>query len=232
MDDFYNTLISSFNDGLNNHYAGRIVDKDLKMVSSINEIVDEIDLKYYTEFLNDLPKSEYTKVALNIWKYILNQSVEKQMIDKKNTLIKNSRVDIKPSTKIKSDLGIVKKFKSVLERAFHTQSVGTHIKERLVGNNKIHRVGYSSTNTPTDKKLYSIDDLFEIVDLMLHDLETKEFKFIGKNAYFEYDSTRKATFTKWLEDICRHNNISAYNYRIRELTDNLTIQFNIFNKST
>ena len=224
MNNFYNALISTFNDGLKNNYVGRVVDENLITVSSINEIVDESDLEYYTEFLNDLPKSEYMKVALNIWKYIFNLSTNKQMISKKNNKIKKSRNNKKPNDIIKSDLGVVKKFKNVLERVFHTQSVGTHIKERMFSTNKIRRVGYSPTDTPTDKKLYSIDDLFEIVDLMLHDLETKDFKFIGENTYYEYEAPSKTAFKEYLKDVCKDNKIKAFDYRIRELTDNLTIK--------
>lgn len=222
METFCDSLFNQFNEAHKTFYVGRIVYSHLKIISSMNDLIDTEILKLYLDFLDVIPKEKYNEVAVRIWLYIFDCSVQKEFIKNKNNTIENlkPKVNSKPKDIIKSDLNTVKKFKNTIERVFQSGNAGTHIRGQR-WSYRTHRMDYGALNNLTDKKSYSIDDLFEIVDLMIEDLETEDFKFIGKNSYYKYEEPTKEDFKNYLRSICKEYNINAYEYRIREFMENL-----------
>jgi hypothetical protein len=70
-------------------------------------------------------------------------------------------------------------------------------------------------------KDYNINDLFEIVDLIIDDLESKEFNFISNKKYnLEKKYTTKEDFKEYLISICKTHKIK-YSDSINQLLENL-----------
>jgi len=227
---FIETLINEFDNAFKRYYIGRVIDNDLlKIVKSYEDIVSKDDLIHYLSFLNKLPQSKHIEVSSQIWNYLFYLTIDKDYRDSKNSFINENRGGKEKAIKdlIPSDLGHAQRFKELINKVFTTYSIhskGTNIMGTYSDKNKFKELTYSESKSTkaSNQKKYNIDDLFEIVDLIINDLETKEFKFISKNIYHnETAIMTKEKFTIYLKSICKANKINNYTDDIRDFIANL-----------
>lgn len=226
---FTNTFINSFNEGFMKCYIGTIPDT-FKFYSNMEDIISIDDIEYYFEFLNALPIDNHKEISLKIWRYIFNlkvinlylESNNKHTLENRGTQNKQNKI----RDSIKKDLKNAKEFKELINKVFtakdYTQK-GKNILNFHSYGTKIIKLGYSKSGNlrENDTKLYNIEDLFEIVDLIINDLETKNFKFISdKNYFLENKYIRKEDFKKYLVGICKTHNINKYTDNINQLLEN------------
>lgn len=226
---FIDTFINSFNDGFMKCYVGTIPNT-FKFYSNMEDIISIDDIELYFGFLNALPTDNHKEISLKIWIYIFNLKVVNAYLgsNNKHTLenrgTQNKQNKIRDS--IKKDLKNAKEFKELINKVFtakdYTQK-GKNIFNFHSYGTKIIKLGYSKSGDlrKNDTKLYNIEDLFEIVDLIINDLETKDFKFISdKNYLLENKYITKKDFKKYLVDICKTHNINKYTDNINQLLEN------------
>lgn len=243
---FTDTFINSFNDGFMKCLIGTIPNtydiylitlvrdsrkKDIKFKDiKPEDIITIFDVNEESNFyfLDDLPMDKHKEISLKIWKYIFDLKVIKPYMEQNNKLTlenrgtQNKQNSIKDS--IKKDLNSAKKFKELINKVFiakHHTHKGKNIFNLHTYGTTITKLGYSKSGDlwENDRKLYSIEDLFEIVDLIINDLETKDFKFISdKNYNLEKKYTTKEDFKEYLISICKTHNIK-YAYNINQLLE-------------
>lgn len=226
---FTDTFINSFNDGFMKNYVG-VVYPSVEFISKIEDIFSLDDINYYFDFLNELPYDVHKEISLKIWNYIYSlkidnpytESIRKHTLENRGTQDKQNKI----RDSINKDLNSVKKFKVLIDKIFTAQDYtqkGKNIFNFHSYGTKIIKLGYSKSGNlrENDTKLYNIEDLFEIVDLIIDDLETKEFKFISDKKYhLENPYTTKQDFKKYLISICKTHNINKYTDNINQLLEN------------
>lgn len=243
---FTDTFINSFNDGFMECLIGTTPNTyDIYLITLVrdsgnkvieikdikpNYIIEIDDIQHNFDFLNDLPLDKHKEISLKIWKYIFDLKVVKPYIEKNNKLILENRgtQNIQNSIKdsIKKDLNSAKKFKELINKVFIAKDhrhKGKNIFNLHTYGTTITKLGYSKSGDlwEDDRKFYNIEDLFEIVDLIINDLETKDFKFISdKNYNLEKRYTKKEDFKKYLISICKTHNIK-YTDNINQLLEKL-----------
>ena len=222
MEKFTDVLKKEFHNSVNSFYVGSIYNPNMKEPpKTINnlDVLKEDDLCYF-DFLNELPQERYLEVSKVVWRFIFNYEIGNDLIKKENEYIKQSKGKNSPKDFFPTDLKNAKNFKELITKIFQTNSKGTNIMgytQNDNNTNRINRLIYSKTKNVYDKKSYNIDDLFEIVDLIIDDFETKEFKFIGKNIYYEKKEQTNGKFKTYLRKICKESKIKNYENDIRYL---------------
>ena len=228
---FTDTFINSFNDGFVRLYVGTIPTNDYEVYQKMEDVISIDDVEFYFEFLNELSENEHKKISLQIWRYIYILKVVNPYLDKnnqdtlKNRGTQNKQNKIRDS--IKKDLNSAKNFKMLIDKIF-TVADPTHKGKKIhkIGykNNKVNLYGYNKSGDLLNRneiKDYNINDLFEIVDLIIDDLETKEFNFISNKKYnLEKKHTTKEDFKEYLINICKTHKIK-YSDSINQLLENL-----------
>ena len=240
---FTDTFINSFNDGFMKCLIGTTPNTyDIYLITLVrdsrnkvieikdikpNYIIEIDDIQHNFDLLNDLPLDKHKEISLKIWKYIFDLKVVKPYIEKNNKLTLENRgtQNIQNSIKdsIKKDLNSAKKFKELINKVFiakHHTHKGKNIFNLHTYGTTITKLGYSKSGDlwENDRKLYSIEDLFEIVDLIINDLETKDFKFISDKNYNLEKYTTKEDFKEYLISICKIHNIK-YTDNINQLLE-------------
>lgn len=229
MEKFTDVLINEFHNAVKSFIVGRI---DLRIVPPNkigdlkNKNINEVNLKHYLEFLDEIPSNFYKEISHKIWQFILMLEIQNNLMLKDSKIIGDRRGKGDPNKIIKYDLAKLNKAKEVFEKVFQTHSKGTHIlgyTENANNKKRINELKYSETNSVYNKEIYNIDNLFDIIDLVINDLETKEFKFIGQNIYYQYDSKQsdiklqtESNFKEYLLHLCKKNKINKYNDNINE----------------
>ena len=227
---FTDTFINSFNDGFMKCYVGTVSNTYI-VYTNMEDILSVEDIEVYFDFLNILPSDKHIEISRIIWRFIFILKVVNPYLKIKNKHILENRGTQNKQNKIRDsiskDLNDIKKFKVLINKIFtaqdHTQK-GKNILRFHTQGDKIIKLGYSVSgdSRENDTKLYNIEDLFEIVDLIINDLQTQEFKFISdKNYYLENIYSTKEDFKKYLIDICKKNSINKYTDNINHLLDNL-----------
>lgn len=227
---FTDTFINSFNDGFVQLYVGTIPTDGYEVYQKMEDVISIDDVEFYFEFLNELSENEHKKISLQIWRYIYILKVINPYLDKNNQYtLENRGTQIKQNKirdSIKKDLKSANNFKELINKVFiakdHTHK-GKNIFNLHTYGTTITKLGYSKSGDlwENDRKLYSIEDLFEIVDLIINDLETKEFNFISNKKYnLEKKHTTKEDFKEYLINICKTHKIK-YSDSINQLLENL-----------
>ena len=164
-------------------------------------------------------------------KYIYILKVVNPYLDKNNQYtLENRGTQIKQNKirdSINKDLNSAKNFKMLIDKIFtvadHTHK-GKKIHKIGYKNNKVNLYGYNKSGDLLNRneiKDYNINDLFEIVDLIIDDLESKEFNFISNKKYnLEKKYTTKEDFKEYLISICKTHKIK-YSDSINQLLENL-----------
>lgn len=225
---FTDTFINSFNDGFMKNYTG-VVYPSVKLISKIEDIFTIEDINLYFDFLNELPFNVHKEISLKIWNYIFDLKVVNPYSEQKNQdTLKNRGTQSKQNKirdSIKKDLKSANNFKVLIDKIFTAQDYtqkGKNIFNFQSYGTKIIKLGYSKSANlrENDTKLYNIEDLFEMVDLIINDLETQDFKFISdKNYHLEKKYTTKEDFKNYLIEICKNNSIKRYTDNINELLE-------------
>lgn len=226
---FTDTFINSFYDGFVQLYVGTKPTDGYEVYQKMEDVISIDDVEFYFEFLNELSENEHKKISLQIWRYIYILKVVNPYLDKNNQYtLENRGTQIKQNKirdSIKKDLNSAKNFKILIDKIFtvadHTHK-GKNIFNFQSYGTKIIKLGYSKSANlrENDTKLYNIEDLFEMVDLIINDLETQDFKFISdKNYYLEKKYTTKEDFKNYLIEICKNNSIKRYTDNINELLE-------------
>lgn len=225
---FTDTFINSFNDGFMKNYTG-VVYPSVKFISKIEDIFTIEDINCYFDFLNELPFNVHKEISLKIWNYIYSLKVVNPYSEQKNEDTLKYRGTQSKQNKIRDsinkDLNSAKKFKVLIDKIFTAQDYtqkGKNIFNFQSYGTKIIKLGYSKSANlrENDTKLYNIEDLFEMVDLIINDLETQDFKFISdKNYHLEKKYTTKEDFKNYLIEICKNNSIKRYTDNINELLE-------------
>ncbi|MCT7545067.1 hypothetical protein N5T80_01910 [Aliarcobacter cryaerophilus] len=227
---FTDTFTNSFNDGFMKNYIG-VVYPSVKLISKIEDIFTIEDINLYFDFLNELPFNVHNEISLKIWNYIFDLKVVNPYSEQKNQdTLKNrgtQRKQNKIRDSINKDLNSANKFKVLIDKIFTAQDYtqkGKNIFNFQSYGTKIIKLGYSKSANlkENDTKLYNIEDLFEMVDLIINDLETQDFKFISdKNYYLEKKYTTKEDFKNYLLNTCKTYNVTKYSDNINELLEAL-----------
>lgn len=228
---FTDTFINSFNDGFVQLYVGTIPTDNYEVYQKMEDIFTIEDINCYFDFLNELPFNAHKEISLKIWNYIYILKVINPYLDKNNQYtLENRGTQIKQNKirdSIKKDLNSAKKFKVLIDKIFTAQD-HTHKGKKIhkIGykNNKVNLYGYNKSGDLLNRneiKDYNINDLFEIVDLIIDDLESKEFNFISNKKYnLEKKYTTKEDFKEYLISICKTHKIK-YSDSINQLLENL-----------
>lgn len=225
MKTFYDALLESFSLAVSDMYVGRMYDRDFIFITEIDEAVETSNLKHYSDFLDAIPKENHQDIARIFNRFIITLSGERQIINRKNEKIKEFKNGRKPNEIITQDLNTALKFKDSLKGMMHfNDSIGTNVMGYGGACGMLSKLEYSPTKSVRDKKSYNIDDLFEVVDLIINDLETKEFKFISKHTYYEHEKPTQQAFKNWLEDVCKEHNINDFKNKVRDLVENLNFK--------
>lgn len=146
-------------------------------------------IKTYTNFFSKVPNDKYEEVTTQI-AHIIFSSVYSHNLriwqNKKIKVIKNNK---EPKSLIKNELKTLKNFKELIIRNFCSSFRGKNIMGYFYNGYFNQTLTYSIDKTIKNQKTYNIDDLFEIVDLMIHDLETEEYLFLAEENYRERANT-------------------------------------------
>lgn len=226
---FTDTFINSFNDGFMKNYTG-VVYPSVKLISKIEDIFTIEYINLYFDFLNELPFNVHNEISLKIWNYIFDLKVVNPYSEQKNQYTLKNRGTQRKQNKIRDsinkDLNSANDFKVLIDKIFTAQDYtqkGKNIFNFQSYGTKIIKLGYSKSGNvrENDTKLYNIEDLFEMVDLIINDLETQDFKFISdKNYHLEKKYTTKEDFKEYLISICKTHKIK-YSDSINQLLENL-----------
>lgn len=206
---FIDTFINNYDEAVKRFFIGRVVDKHFPDINNLNDIVDAKFLSEYLNFLNDLPEQIHNDVSLKIWTFLLHLKLQNETIDEYNQELKKLHKKEKPNKEISADLKIVKAFKEIMTKQFKPHSFGKNIMGRTCAEDKILNIRYSPTKTRKDMKEYSIENLFELLDLVIDDLETKEFKFVGENSYFQIKTLSQNKLIEYLTTLSKEHNLKA-----------------------
>lgn len=227
---FTDTFINSFNDGFMKCYVGTVSNTYI-VYTNMEDILSVEDIEVYFDFLNILPSDKHIEISRIIWRFIFILKVVNPYLDKNNQYtLENRGTQIKQNKirdSINKDLNSAKNFKILIDKIFtvadHTHK-GKKIHKIGYKNNKVNLYGYNKSGDLLNRneiKDYNINDLFEIVDLIIDDLETKEFNFISNKKYnLEKKYTTKEDFKEYLISICKTHKIK-YSDSINQLLENL-----------
>jgi len=218
MNSFIDTFIEEFDKYRIKFYTGRVVEKQLKIINNIEDIISVDDIDEYLSFLNELPFESHINISHEIWKYLFGLSIITDYQAFNNKYISKNKNKI-PSKQINDDIKKIQKFKEVAHKVFSSSSIYNKGKN-IVGMsldqsiNRFVRLEYSSNNDLSNTKEYNIEDFFEIIDLILEDFNSKKWKFISENCYNnEKDLITKEDFKIYLHSLCKK-------YKIKH-TDNI-----------
>lgn len=172
-------------------------------------------IKDYTDFFSVVPKDKYEEVTTQIAQIIFSSVYSHNLRiwqNKKIKIIKNNK---EPKPLINDELKTLKKFKDVITRNFQSSFRGRNIKAWCYNGRRFERLAFSSDGIEKGKD-YDVNALFEIVDLMIHDLETEEYLFLAEENYRERTNTNSGInqYKNELIAICQKYKIYDYKTNI------------------
>ena len=217
MNDFFEMLKSKIERYYFNAVVGTLVG-DLPMNKNgsclkCDEVFDFEAIKIYTDFFNVVPKDKYEEVTTQIAHIIFSSVYSHNLRIWQNEKIKIIKNDKEPKRLIKDELKSLRNFKNVIIRNFQSPFKGNKTYGYCY-DKRFKRIDF--LNNSNEIKEYNIDDLFEIVDLMIHDLETEEYLFLAKENYRERANTNTGInqYKNELIAICKKYKIYDYKTKI------------------
>lgn len=230
MSEFFTMLEDSLRKTLANNYVGTIVGtlplNDDGRPLKIENIIDLGSLQTHTDFLSNVPKEAYAEVINQLVNMIMNIAFYNLVIEHMNDKIKSDGSGKEPKPRISTDLKTLKKFKTLISKYFNSMEfrgkhvVGYHFDGRFKQITYLPSYDLNMREKHFDgKKDYNIDDLFEIVDLMINDLETKEFLFLP-NDYYQADKHSLNYYNKIFIEISKKYHLKDYRKNIKDFIEN------------
>jgi hypothetical protein len=187
-----------------------------------SKYISEDDIGNYFSFIGKLPKSEWKQVSSKLWEAIYNHKVLNEYYKQNNELNKSKLRGNKDISRIiDSDIKKLKDCREVLfDRLF--KIVPYHIAKPGIAINKTGKLEALLLWKLKKPITFNLKDAKTVLDLIIEDLETKEFRYISKESYYQKELPSLRELKKYLIEVFRKNNTPNYTDDINHLLSFLT----------